>query len=655
MRHALAAAIAAFAGLFAGAAGAATNERYTVLSYHEISDAKDALIPRYAVAPAHFRKQIDWLRTNGFNFISVDDIIAEKKGRKRLPEKAVLITFDDGYRSTYDHALPYLKSLGIPSVVAVVGLWEEDAKTVDFDGKSVPRDMFMTWRELRSLTKGGLVEIASHAYDLHKGAPGNPQGNMEPAATTRLWNSDSKSYESEHAYRARVGADLKRSRDSIKRHTGRAPRVIAWPYGRYNHALRDSAAKLGMVVGLTLEDGANIETTPLSRVRRVLVESNMSVDGLKVEMERRNRNYTDNDIPQKIAHIDLDNIYDPDPAQQERNLGLVLDRLQALGVNTVYLQAFADPDGNGSADAVYFPNRRLPMRADLFNRVAWQIETRTQVRRVYAWMPLLAWELPKSDPAAADQVVTLPSEKNGRVNMGYIRLSPYSERARQAVRDIFEDLGRAATFEGVLFHDDATLSDYEDGSDYALKAYQKAGLPGSVLDIRANKDLMRRWTTLKINTIDDFARDMAQTLRAQIPDLRTARNLYALVALNPDSEEWYGQALGDSLEKYDFTAIMAMPWMEQAPDREKFYRDMVERVKQYPRGLRHTVFELQTVDWRKDNTPIPMDEITATITSLYKQGVRHIAYYPDQPFANHPDPEKMRAAFATRQVQEAPR
>ena len=70
-------------------------------------------------------------------------------------------------------------------------------------------------------------------------------------------------------------------------------------------------------------------------------------------------------------------------------------------MNTVYLQAFSDPDGNGSADAVYFPCRRLPMRADLFNRVAWQIRTRTQVRRLYAWMPALAWELPAGDPGRA--------------------------------------------------------------------------------------------------------------------------------------------------------------------------------------------------------------------------------------------------------------
>lgn len=99
-------------------------------------------------------------------------------------------------------------------------------------------------------------------------------------------------------------------------------------------------------------------------------------------------------------HVDLDYIYDKNPEQVERNLGHLLDRIREMGVNTVYLQAFSDPDANGSADMVYFPNRYLPMRADLFNRVAWQISTRTSVNRVYAWMPLMAWELPKSNPVS---------------------------------------------------------------------------------------------------------------------------------------------------------------------------------------------------------------------------------------------------------------
>ena len=60
---------------------------------------------------------------------------------------------------------------------------------------------------------------------------------------------------------------------------------------------------------------------------------------------------------------------------------------------SVYLQAYADPKGTGVAESVYFPNRHLPMRSDLFSRAAWQLNTRANVQ-VYAWMPVLAFRPP---------------------------------------------------------------------------------------------------------------------------------------------------------------------------------------------------------------------------------------------------------------------
>src|SRR3546814_10193070 len=82
----------------------------------------------------------------------------------------------------------------------------------------------------------------------------------------------------------------------------------------------------------------------------------------------------------RAVHVDLDYVYDPDPAQTDRNLGILVQRIADMGVNTVFLQAFADPEGDGLVRSLYFPNRWLPMRADLFNRVAWQLRNRTGVR-----------------------------------------------------------------------------------------------------------------------------------------------------------------------------------------------------------------------------------------------------------------------------------
>ncbi|MEJ0098299.1 MAG: poly-beta-1,6-N-acetyl-D-glucosamine N-deacetylase PgaB [Pseudomonadota bacterium] len=637
----------ALAGCGLRPAFADTEERFTILSYHEVADAKDALNTDYAVAPTMFVRHIDWLRNNGYHFISIDDLLADEAGRRPLPDKAILLTFDDGYRSMYDHAWPVLRDWKIPSVVAVVGSWEDDNRQVDFDGKIIPRDKLMTWKQLRELSDSGLVEIGSHTFDLHRGIPGNPQGNTQPSAITRRWLGTALGYETEEAYRKRIGDDLARSAADIKKNIGRAPRVIAWPYGRYNRALHEAATRQGMTVGLTLDDGANVQDTPLWRLRRVLVEGTMDLWDLNQQIQIRNANTTDNDRAQKVMQVDLDYIYDPDPVQQEKNLGHLLDRIQFLDVNTVYLQAFADPDGDGTANSVYFPSRHMPMRADLFDRVAWQIRTRTQVRRLYAWLPTLAWDLPANEPAANDRVVTLQNKDGGHVNMGYRRLSPFSARVHATVREIYQDLARHTPVDGVLFHDDATLSDYEDASEPAMAAYRKWGFPASVEKIRADDDLIGRWTIMKINAIDDFDKEMASVMRDELPTLMTARNLYARVVLSPKAEVWYSQALENSLRNYDYTAIMAMPYMEQAPDTDAFYRELVQNVKARPGAMNKVVFELQTVDWAHDNKPVPTTELVATIRELYDLGVRNVGYYPDMLFQNHPDPAPMRAVFAT--------
>ncbi|MFX9934770.1 poly-beta-1,6-N-acetyl-D-glucosamine N-deacetylase PgaB, partial [Acinetobacter baumannii] len=77
-----------------------------------------------------------------------------------------------------------------------------------------------------------------------------------------------------------------------------------------------------------LDDGPNLRSVPLDRLRRVLVDSHVTLPVLARELDLRTRNVSDNDRAAKIMHVDLDNIYDADPAQQERNLGLLLDRIQ---------------------------------------------------------------------------------------------------------------------------------------------------------------------------------------------------------------------------------------------------------------------------------------------------------------------------------------
>ena len=621
----------------------------TVIGYHEIVSQKNAIIPDYAVTTKQFELHLDWLQKNGYHFITVDQLLKANEGKYQLPLKPVLLTVDDGYQSFYKDAYPIIKARKIPVVLSVVGSWlEPKAGTmVQFGDEQLARDRLLSWKELKTMQDSGLVEIGSHSYNLHRGVTGNPQGNSEPAAITRIFDSKNNRYESDADYVKRISQDLKKNNSVLTAHGLRLPRVMVWPYGRYNMETVRIAKKLGMPVAISLDDGPDHIKKSLGQLNRILVEGDMSTDSLAQEIQNRQMNLGDNNRPQKIMHVDLDYIYDPDPVQQERNLGLLLDRIREMNVNTVYLQAFSDPDANGSADMVYFPNRYIPMRADLFNRVAWQVATRTQVTRIYAWMPLLAWELPKSNPVAKDLVETQPSGKGEHLNMGYIRLSPYSADARQVIKGIYQDLAKSTPFNGILFHDDVTLSDYEDASPAAMQFYTEHGLPNDLEKIRNDDALLQKWTALKTDTLDNFALELAADIRQYQPFLLTARNLYAQVALSAYAENWYAQSLEQSLKKYDFTAIMAMPYMEQVSDSNQFYQQLIQRVKQYPQGMKKTVFELQAVNWR-NNQKIPTGEMVDTIHTLYQQGVTHVAYYPDDPIQGHPGTAEMRKVFDTK-------
>ena len=77
-----------------------------------------------------------------------------------------------------------------------------------------------------------------------------------------------------------------------------------------------------------------------------------------------------------------------------------------------------------------------------------------------------------------------------------------------------------------------------------------------------------------------------------------ARNLYAQVVLNPHAEAWYSQSIDDAIRDYDFTAVMAMPWMERASNPDQFLKELVARVKERPQGLQRVLFELQSTDWK---------------------------------------------------------
>ncbi len=621
---------------------------FLALSYHEISgDGLQADAPgagRYGIEISHLVAQFSWLRENGYHPVSLARIAQARDGGAPLPAKAVLLSFDDGYADFYTRVYPVLKLFGYPAMIALVGSWMDApaGAMVDYDGRKVAREAFLSWPQVREMMASGLVEVASHSYALHRGVVANPQGNEQPAGVARIYDAATRSYEGDEAWLARIRGDLQRNARLIERETGKAPRAMVWPYGRYNLATQRIARELGMPLMLTLDGGVNAAGDPLDRIRRIIVESSPDLGEFVDEIER-----VWPEPPQRVVHVDLDYVYSADPGEQERNLSALLERIRAIRPTTVYLQAYADPDGDGEADALYFPNSQMPMRADLFNRVAWQLETRVGVR-VYAWMPVLAFRLPEGHPARDDLV----QAAHAMAGSTYRRLSPFSARARAAIASIYADLGRHARFSGLLFHDDALIGDHEDDSPWARAIYRdRWGLPGSVDAIRAEPQAAAEWSRRKLAWLVDFTRELAAAAETFNAPLKTARNLYAAPVVDPAAQDWYAQSLPAFLQAYDFTALMAMPYLESAKSPRRFLESLVAAVAAQPRGLARTVFELQARDWRSERR-VPDGELTGWIRVLELAGARNIGYYPDDQHADAPRLRRLVPAFSVRAVPE---
>ncbi len=614
-----------------------------VLSYHESSHVlgRDKNSKVMALETSELAAQFSWLREHGFVSVDIDDLLAAQKGERPLPEKAVLLTFDDGYQGMYEQVFPLLRAFDYRAVLAVVGSWLETPadKDVMYGSEPVSRRYFLSWQQIREMVKSGHVEVASHSYDLHHGVLANPQGNTQPAAVSLRYDANNGRYESDKQYRQRIRHDLQRNSDLIARRIGQRPRVMTWPYGAYNRITIDIARDLGMPITLSLEDD-KVDIHKLGNMGRLLIGHGTTLTDFVWQVN----NYIKPQIkPVRVVHLDMDYVYDPDPKQQDVNLGKLLDRVKALGVNTVYLQAYADPDGDGNADALYFPNRHLPMRADLFNRVSWQLRTRVGVK-VYAWLPVLAYDLPAGHPLTKARVTASPARKPGSED--YRRLSPFNPQALRFVGDIYEDLARQAPLDGLIFHDDAYLSDREDASEWALRIYRDNWkLPADINAIRRDPVLFQSWTLRKTKTLAQWTDVLAERAGQYRSQLKTARNMYAAVIMNPQAETWFAQSLDVFLEHYDYVALMAMPYMEQAEDPQAWLQLLVSRVNETPGALGKTVFELQSIDWRR-KTPVDGTVLANQMRLLLHNGVRNFGYYPDDFILGRPSLEAVRPVIS---------
>jgi len=604
---------------------------FLVLNYHDILEEEERVPPfdRIAVNKDHLEQHFAWLKKNGYRVVSIQDLLDAAKGEKPLPARAVLLTFDDGYLSFYSRAMPLLKKYRYPATLAVVGTWLEGQDTTGVKP-------LMSAAQIREVMASGLVEIASHSHDLHHGIPMNPLGDKHSAVTSRLYNSEYEEYEKDEDYRKRIFQEVEKSSERLFQLVGVRPRVMVWPYGEYNAIALEAAKQYGITLTMGLNDGSNT-LADLGVMKRLMITDDVNGEqfGRIVTSQRQH-------LPLRVAHVDLDYIYDEDNVQTERNLKALVERIKASGANTVYLQAFSDPDGDGNADALYFNNRHLPVRQDLFSHAALLLRTKANVK-VYAWLPIMAY---KADVPLKWYVKEWRDGGPQFSRHIYTRLSPFNPEARQFVGDIYEDLAKYCDFNGILFHDDGILSDFEDVSAPAMEvAHTLWGLPDNFDALHATPASRMAWAQHKTEWIGQFTDYLTDRVRYYRPYVKTARNFYALPLLKPYSEEWYAQSLPSFMKHYDYIAIEAMPFMEEADNPKQWLSELVKKTAETPGAIDKMVFELQAVDWKKQQD-LPMPTFIEQFELLKKIGAKHIGYYPDNVHHDHPKLSDLQRFFS---------
>ena len=593
------------------------SDQFICVVYHDITQH---VVEKDDMSVDDFIKQLDFFKADGYQAISIKDLQDAASGKKTLPNKAILFTFDDSYESFYEYAYPALKLYNYPAVLSVVTSWIEGRTPGIYKKKK-----FMTWDQLKEVADSGLVTIASHSDDLHHFVVANPQGNVEPGPSTFIYDPRTKHYETDRQFRERIRDDLVKSREIINQRLGMKPIVLTWPFGTYNELGIQEARQVGFQLCLTLDDGfANVRR--LDRINRYYATHVLNwVPQFKERLQAGLMDKT----PIRGVQIDLDKIVVPGSYEESnQNLGKCLDRLQSLGVNTVFIQGYCDTEGTGTVKSLYFANSVLPVQMDFLSHAVNRIRSRGM--QVYVWLPALAYELP--DRAKNDALVVKEAKRGiiGPTTNSYKRLSPFDPRTLEISRKIFRDLAERVNMNGILFQDDAFLTDEEDFNPSAGAAFQTAYGTELTPAILANEEIKSKWTQLKTNTLDSYIDQLIQTVHIYRPTAKIARNIYSEAVSNPASQAWFAQNFESYLQNYDYTVIMAYSRMEKIGGTRKVHKWMdllMDRVNRF-RGREKVIFKVQAFDWAR-NQWVDGKTLRGEISYLLSIGAKHVAYYPD--------------------------
>ena len=224
---------------------ASASERLAVLVYHHLEDPTKSDV---SCTPREFSVQMKALLDAGFTPLNLDRTRQFLAGALPGISKPLLITFDDGYASLFEHALPVAEALHIPMTVFIV---------TGRIGRQPQFSRYLSAGEIRAMANSGWFEFGSHTHDLHTDImriylsfSGNPNP-VEPM----------------------VQEDLTRSFSVLTKILGHPPRALAWPYGKFNAHFQHLARDIGFFLHFTSISGYNEPGSDPFSVKRIPITS----------------------------------------------------------------------------------------------------------------------------------------------------------------------------------------------------------------------------------------------------------------------------------------------------------------------------------------------------------------------------------------------
>lgn len=198
----------------------------SVIMYHNFISYADEMkgveYEEYSITPTAFERDLSWLKYNGYVTITSEELIWYLENKEPLPEKAVILSIDDGTRGVYTNAWPLLQKYGMKADLNIIGAWiDETWNLLDAggtrDGQAAP---YCTWEELVEMQESGVINLCSHTYDLHVF---DEDGRIGMSLMEN---------ESEDSFVQAVSRDYELSVSCIEGWTGKSPRTVAYPYSR---------------------------------------------------------------------------------------------------------------------------------------------------------------------------------------------------------------------------------------------------------------------------------------------------------------------------------------------------------------------------------------------------------------------------------------